>query len=80
MIEEHDLVVLTADVQGEDVLRAGDVGTIVHVHPGRDAFVVEFMAFDGNTVAVATVSSSQARPVTGEDIAHARRLEAVGSG
>ena len=77
MLKEHDLVVLTADVSEEDDLKAGDVGTIVHVHPEREAFVVEFMAFDGNTVAVATVPASQARPVTGEDITHARRVKAA---
>ncbi len=72
MLKEHDLVVLTADVSEEDDLKAGDVGTIVHVHPEREAFVVEFMAFDGTTV-----PASQARPVTGEDITHARRVKAA---
>ncbi len=33
MIKEHDVVVLTQDLP--DVrLRAGDVGTVVHVHQG----------------------------------------------
>ncbi len=74
MLEEHDLVVLLADVPGEDDLKAGDVGTIVHIHPERAAFTVEFMTFDGNTVAVVTVPASQVRPVTGEDLTHARRV------
>ena len=74
MLDEHDLVVLTADLPGEDDLKAGDVGTIVHIHADREAFAVEFMAFDGNTVAVVTVPASQVRPVTGEDITHARRV------
>ena len=33
-----------------------------------EAFDVEFQARDGDTVALATVSSSQVRPVTGTDI------------
>ena len=49
-------------------LKAGDVGTVVHVHPGRDAYVVEFTTLDGSTVAVATVPASQARPATSEEI------------
>ena len=65
MLKEYDLIVLTAGV-GD--LKAGSVGTIVHVHPDREAYVVEFMASDGSTVAVVTIPANQARPVTGEDI------------
>jgi hypothetical protein len=32
MLKEHDRVVLTADVPAER-LKAGDVGTIVHIYP-----------------------------------------------
>jgi len=71
MIKEHDRIVLTSDLSPES-LKAGDVGTVVHVHDGGDAFEVEFMALDGTTVAVATVLKSQARPVTHEDVTHAR--------
>ena len=43
MLKEHDLIVLTTDIQDKDGdLKAGDVGTVVHVHPGDEAFVVEF--------------------------------------
>ncbi len=77
MFKEHDQIVLTADVTGDEAeeLKPGDVGVIVHVHPGGDAFVVEFMALDGDTVAVATVLPSQARPVSSEDITHARTVK-----
>ena len=49
MFDEHRQIVLTADVtgDGEEELKTGDVGTIIHVHPGRQAFVVEFMTLDG---------------------------------
>ena len=79
MFKEHEQIVLTADVSGdeEEVLKSGDVGTIVHLHPGGDAFVVEFMALDGGTVAIATVLPSQARPITGEDMTHARKVTAA---
>ncbi len=77
MLAEHDRVVLTADVSGAH-LKAGDVGTIVHVHRGGAAFEVEFHALDGSTAALATVPSSRVRLVTGADITHARELEMAG--
>ena len=75
MLEEHDRVVLTDDV-ADPALKAGDVGAIVHVHRDGEAFEVEFLTLDGDTVALATVSSSQVRPVTGADITHARDFRA----
>ncbi len=74
MIKEHDRIVLTSDLPGEG-LKAGDVGTVVHVHREGEAFEVEFVALDGHTVAVATVRASHVRAVTPRDIAHARRRE-----
>ena len=74
MFTEHSRIVLTVDLP-EEGLAAGDVGTIVHIHPRQEAFVVEFMALDGGTVAVATVLRAQVRPVTSEDITHARRTK-----
>ena len=58
---EHEQIVLTADVLGDDgkELKPGDVGTIIHVHPDQEAFVVEFMSLDGGTVAIATVLPSR---------------------
>ena len=60
MFKEHERIVLITDIL-EEGLVAGDVGTIVHIHPREEAFVVEFMALDGNTIAIATVLPSQAR-------------------
>ena len=75
MPREHDLIVLTTDIRDEDAdLKAGDVGTVVHVHPGNEAFVAEFTTLHGSTVAIATILSSQVRPVTEKDVIHAREL------
>ena len=65
MFEEHDQVVLTADVTGDggEELKAGDVGVIIHVHPGVEAFVAEFTTLDGDIIAITTVLPSQARPI-----------------
>ncbi len=76
MIHEHDCVVLTQDLPAEG-LQAGDVGTVVHIHRDGAAFEVEFMTLTGETVAVATVLSSQLRPVSPRDLSHVRELAAT---
>ncbi len=43
MIEEHDRVVLTERLPGQD-LQAGDVGTVVHVYAEGAAYEVEFFS------------------------------------
>jgi len=75
MIQEHDCIVLTQDVPDEG-LRAGDVGTVVHIHGEAAAYEVEFMTLTGQTVAVVTVLPSQLRPVSPTDLAHVRELAA----
>ena len=79
MFKEHEQIVLTAEVRGDEgeELKPGDVGTIIHVHSGNAAAVVEFMTLDGDTAAIATVLPSQARPVKGADITHARTVQAA---
>lgn len=74
MFREHEQVILTAEVSGDEgeALMPGDVGVVVHTHPGDAAYVVEFFALDGRTAAIATVLPSQARSVTAADITHAR--------
>lgn len=75
MIKEHDCVVLTGDLPAED-LRAGDVGTVVHIHREGEAYEVEFTTLTGRTVAVATVAAGKLRPVNPRDLAHVRELAA----
>ena len=72
-IREHDRVVLTTDLAGEK-LAAGDVGTVVHVYQDRTAYEVEFVALDGESVAVVTLERAQVRPVEHREITHARRV------
>ncbi len=74
MIKEHDRIVLTRDLPG-DGLKAGDVGTVIHVHRGGEAFEVEFLTLDGHTIAVTTVLASQMRAVSNRDVTHARPRE-----
>ena len=75
-IKEHDCVVLTADLADEG-LEAGDVGTVVHIHKGEAAYEVEFTTLDGRTLAVATVTRNQLRPVSHRDVTHVRELQAA---
>jgi len=58
MINEHDRVVLTEDVPREG-LKAGDVGTVVQIHVGGEAYEVEFICLDGQTVAVVTLEANR---------------------
>ena len=76
MIKEHDRVVLRADVPGEG-LKAGDVGTIVHIYGDGAAYEVEFVSLEGRTLAVATLEAAQVRPVHPREITHARELTAA---
>lgn len=74
MFKELDCIALTADIPA-DGLKEADVGTIMHAYPGGSAFIVEFQTLDGNTAAIIEVSSSPIRPVSDNDIAHARTMK-----
>ncbi len=73
MLKELDTVILSRDMP-ERKLRAGDIGTVVHVHRDGDAYEVEFVTLGGETLCLITLSADAVRPVTGEEIAHARVL------
>ena len=65
-LKEHTQIVLTAPVTGDggEQLEPGDVGVIIHIHPGEEAIVAEFFTIDGETEAIATVLPSQMSQVT----------------
>ena len=67
MISELDLAVLTEDLP-EHGLKAGDVGTVVHVHGAGVAYILEFISPEGKTVAVTTVEQEQVRPATADEL------------
>lgn len=71
MIAEHESVVLTEAIPAAG-LEAGDVGVVVHIHRGGEAYEVEFMTLDGGTLTVETLSSSQVRAARNLDIPHVR--------
>lgn len=74
MIRELDSVVLSTDLP-EYGLRDGDIGTVVLVHRDGEGFEVEFVALDGETMAVISLFPSQIRSIRQREIAHARKVE-----
>ena len=76
MIKEHDCIVLLQDPP-ENRLKAGDIGTVVHIHKGEAGYEVEFMTLAGETVAIVTLLPSQLRPIARRDLAHVREIPAA---
>lgn len=76
MIKELDMVVLAKDLENYH-LKRGDVGAVVHVYESGKAFEVEFVTGEGETVAVATLSASDVRPMRRADILHVRPYAAA---
>jgi hypothetical protein len=74
MIRELDNVVLMVDLP-EHKLKQGDVGSVVLVH-GNRGYEVEFVALDGETLAVVSLGPSDVRPIGTGEIAHARQVAA----
>ncbi|MDE2888304.1 MAG: DUF4926 domain-containing protein [Gemmatimonadota bacterium] len=60
-------------------LKVGDIGTIVYVQGNGEALEVEFLGPEGNTIGVATISPSQARLATEEDLTNRSLGEPAGS-
>lgn len=73
MIDELDVIALTKDLPSEG-LNQGDVGTVVHVHDDGEAFEVEFVALDGEMIALLTLPADTIRTVGPREIAHVRKV------
>jgi hypothetical protein len=70
MLRDLESVVLTVNLP-QHGLKPGDVGTVVLVHSAK-GYEVEFMALDGETLAVVSLTPAQVRPIAPREIAHAR--------
>ncbi len=73
MIRELDTVVLTHDIPAHG-LKRGDVGAVVHCYADRVAWEVEFVAAEGTTVAVLTLTADDIRSMGSREILHVREL------
>lgn len=89
MFKELDVIALTTEISPDSIweippssplsknrrkgLEVGDIGTIVYIQGDGEALEVEFLDPDGNTVAIATISPSQARPAKEDLTKRSRR-------
>jgi thioredoxin 1 len=62
MTKELDTVILTRDIR-EHRLRQGDQGVVVYCYHDGITFEVEFLAADGSTVALLTLTKADIRPL-----------------
>ena len=76
MIKEHECIVLTRSLPAEG-LKAGDIGTVVHIHKGGMGYEVEFMTLAGETITVVAVARNHVRSIARRDIAHVRELQSA---
>lgn len=75
-IHELDTIVLTHDIL-EKGLHKNDFGAVVHCcYPGGEAFEVEFVKGEGDTVAVLTLVRADIRPMRASEIMSVRELAA----
>lgn len=75
-MRELDLVVLERDID-EHRLKQGDVGKIVHYYSDGQALEVELVSVDGQTITVATLTSTDICPLKPSEIFHVRELTAA---
>jgi hypothetical protein len=76
MIGELDTVALTHDIP-EYNLKQGDIGAVVHCYKNSNAFEVEFVTADGNTVALLMLNHTDIRNIRGKEVMHVRELTQV---
>jgi hypothetical protein len=71
MLSEHATVVLTEALPHLG-LEADDVGVVIHVYRNGEAYEIEFLTLNGDTIAVETLLSHQVREARRADIPHVR--------
>ena len=76
VIKEIEKVVLSRDLP-EHGLNRGDIGAVVHRYKSGEAFEVEFITGEGQTIAVLTLRSKDIRPMHANEILHVREIEAA---
>ncbi len=76
MIEDLDTVVLSRDLPDHG-LKQGDIGAVEHSYKEGKAFEVEFIAGQGQTLAVVTLDSQDVRLMEDKEILHVRKFQAA---
>lgn len=75
--ELHQAIVLARDVP-QHALRAGDIGTVVHIYP-KGGLEVEFFTASGKTRSLVTLREADVRMATDNDVVAVRSLDATGA-
>jgi Domain of unknown function (DUF4926) len=73
MLKELDTVALTRDLP-EQALKKDDIGAIVMVYQSGAAYEVEFVALNGETIALLTLPADAIHPIRAREIAHVREV------
>ncbi len=76
MIQELDTVVLAHSID-QYGLQQDDIGAVVHRYKNGEAFKVEFVTGEGETIAVLTLTQTDIRPMRRQEILHVRELIAA---
>jgi hypothetical protein len=71
MIQEHASVVLLEPLP-QSGLEVGDVGVVIHVHQDGEAYEVEFITLEGETIGIETLGAGQVRAASRRDMPHVR--------
>lgn len=74
MYNELDVILLNVDLL-EYGLKKDDIGTIVAVYDSGNGYEVEFITYQGQTLAVLTLQPKQIKPLNQQFIMSARILE-----
>ncbi|MCF2445291.1 DUF4926 domain-containing protein [Dyadobacter sp. CY345] len=72
-IKEFDKIILNIALP-QSGLERGDIGNVVMIYNNGRGYEVEFITFDGQTVAVETLLASQIRKVSHQEIPHVREM------
>lgn len=73
MFKELDRIALTRDLP-ERGLKSGDIGVIVDANGPSGPFIIEFVAFGGETVAIVDLPADAIRALKKREIASAREV------
>ncbi|MBU2838767.1 DUF4926 domain-containing protein [Acidithiobacillus thiooxidans] len=71
MTSELDTVILVKDRPDEGLVK-GDVGAVIFVHEGGEAFEVEFTTLASDPLGVLTLAEDEIRPVSARYVPHVR--------
>jgi hypothetical protein len=76
MLQEFEQVALIVDAPDYGLV-AGDVGTVVDITTDGKGVTVEFFDFVGRTLAIVPLYATDVRPVSPNEVMHARPVKSA---